>query len=234
MLSTGDFRKKFGDPKDNIFYSKVIIVKKKLAKVVPDILVIEYVPDRIKKIIKKEPEEKIKKKLDKTRNRISTIDEWYSFKFTVTFIKKIFNDDVIFESADSELKFNSRLCRRINTSIANFLIIINFQNLTGIIPGENYQQEILKFSLPGCVNERVRHPHSLLIEIIQYYGLILSFLIIYLFSKLYLFPLKKNYMSKLIILIIFTPIGGLGSVTTFFWSILISMIVGIFISKKEI
>ena len=121
-------------------------------------------------------------------------------------------------------------CRRINLLYTNIKLVFSSKNITGLNKTE-YRQFLHKQELKIGCNEEIKHPHSLLFELIFFYGSVFFVLIIVPFFIIIFRPFK-NANAMFFLIIIFFP-SGLGSMTSFAWTSIISFIMALLSINKK-
>jgi hypothetical protein len=122
-------------------------------------------------------------------------------------------------------------CRRISLLNANIKLAFSSKNITGVNNTEYREFLHGEESKLGC-NEKIKHPHSLLFELIFFYGSIFFALIIIPFFVMIFRPFK-NANAMFFLIIIFFP-SGLGSMTSFAWTSIISFVMALLIINKRL
>lgn len=122
-------------------------------------------------------------------------------------------------------------CRRIILLKSNIKLVFSSKNITGLNNTE-YNQFIHNEALKLGCNEEIKHPHSLLFELIFFYGSVFFVLIIVPFFIIIFRPFK-NANAMFFLIIIFFPVG-LGSMTSFAWTSIISFIMALLSINKRL
>jgi hypothetical protein len=122
-------------------------------------------------------------------------------------------------------------CRRINLLNSNIKLTFSSKNITGVNNNE-YRKFLHEEESKIFCNEEIKHPHSLLFELIFFYGSIFFALIIIPFFVMIFRPFK-NKNSMFFLIIIFFP-SGLGSMTSFAWTSIISFVMALLIINKRL
>ena len=122
-------------------------------------------------------------------------------------------------------------CRRISLLNANIKLAFSSKNITGVNNTE-YREFLRGEELKVGCNEKIKHPHSLLFELIFFYGSIFFALIIIPFFVMIFRPFK-NANAMFFLIIIFFP-SGLGSMTSFAWTSIISFVMALLIINKRL
>ena len=123
----------------------------------------------------------------------------------------------------------TQTCRRLELLLLNSKFMIYGKNFFGVRQ-DKLTREWNEFRSKKCMNEKLKHPHSILFEIIHYFGLIFFVLIIFSYG-VYLF-FTQSYTTILILGILLSP-SGIGSLTSSSYSILLSLIIGICVKIKD-
>ena len=119
-------------------------------------------------------------------------------------------------------------CRRLELLLINSKFIFYGKNYFGV------RQDLLTtewhdFRTKKCLFEKLKHPHSILFELIHYFGIIF-FISLVLPYSIYLF-LNQSYSIIFILGMLLSP-SGIGSLTSSSFSILLSLLIGICIKKN--
>ena len=119
-------------------------------------------------------------------------------------------------------------CRRLELLLINSKFIFYGKNYFGV------RQDLLTtewhdFRTKKCLFEKLKHPHSILFELIHYFGIIF-FIFLVLPYSIYLF-LNQSYSIIFILGMLFSP-SGIGSLTSSSFSILLSLLIGVCIKKN--
>lgn len=122
-------------------------------------------------------------------------------------------------------------CRRISLLNTNIKLVFSSKNITGVNNAE-YREFLHKEKIKLGCNEEIKHPHSLLFELIFFYGSVFFVLIIVPFFIIIFRPFK-NANAMFFLIIIFFP-HGLGSMTSFAWTAIISFIMALLCINKRL
>ena len=135
------------------------------------------------------------------------------------------------EFYDFKVQIKFQECRRINLLNSNIKLTFSSKNLIGVNNNE-YAKFIHDEQLKVYCNEKIKHPHSLLFELIFLYGsIIFTFIIIPFF--IIIFRPFKNINAMFFLLIIFFP-SGLGSLNSFAWTSIISFVMAILTINRKL
>ena len=122
-----------------------------------------------------------------------------------------------------------QICRRVELLLLNSKFVIYGKNFFGVRQ-DKLTTEWSEFRTEKCKHEKLKHPHSILFEIIHYFGIVLFFLIIISYSIFLFFT--QSYTTILVLGILLSP-SGIGSLTSSSFSILLSLVIGICVKQID-
>jgi hypothetical protein len=120
-------------------------------------------------------------------------------------------------------------CRRLELLLLNSKFMIYGKNFFGVRQ-DKLTREWSEFRSEKCKHEKLKHPHSILFEMIHYFGIILFFSIIISYGIFLFFT--QSYTTILILGILLSP-SGIGSLTSSSFSILLSLVIGICVKQID-
>ena len=118
-------------------------------------------------------------------------------------------------------------CRRLELLLINSKFMFLGKNYFGVRQ-DLLTREWQEFRTKKCLNEKLKHPHSILFEVVHYFGIIF-FVILVLPYSIYLFK-NQSYSIIFILGMLLSP-SGIGSLTSSSFSILLSLLIGVCIKK---
>ena len=122
-----------------------------------------------------------------------------------------------------------QICRRLELLLLNSKFMIYGKNFFGVRQ-DKLTREWSEFRTEKCKHEKLKHPHSILFEIIHYFGIVLFFLIIISYGIFLFFT--QSYTTILVLGILLSP-SGIGSLTSSSFSILLSLVIGICVKQID-
>ena len=118
-------------------------------------------------------------------------------------------------------------CRRLELLLINSKFMFLGKNYFGVRQ-DLLTREWQEFRTKKCLHEKLKHPHSILFEVVHYFGIIF-FVILVLPYSIYLFK-NQSYSIIFILGMLLSP-SGIGSLTSSSFSILLSLLIGVCIKK---